>query len=175
SKKRCDFLETIITDISCEFAADFSIQFEVEKCVQWNCDDRYHSLDPLFSYFFKTVPKGHADIVIGLTCRKDMKGKYGISFYQEGYVLVRLMDDLSFFKKVLKHEICHLFGATHVNNGDSLMDRFLKGNRIKRLNREIILLHRDRDFRGTRFPLVSHKLEKAAALYKEIAQTNEKL
>ncbi len=114
-------------------------------------------------------------MVIGLTCRKDMKGKYGISFYQEGYVLVRLMDDLSFFKKVLKHEICHLFGATHVNNRDSLMDRFLKGNHIKRLNREIILLHRDRDFRGTRFPLASHKLEKAAACYKEIAQTNEKL
>jgi hypothetical protein len=125
-EKRCDFLKTIINDISVEFEKNFSIQFEVEKCVQWNCHDRYHSLDPLFSYFFKTVPKGHADIVIGLTCRKGLKGKYGISFYQEGYVLVRLMDDLSFFKKVLKHEICHLFGATHVNDGDSLMDRLRK-------------------------------------------------
>jgi hypothetical protein len=119
-EKLCDFLKNIIADISAEFAKDFSIQFEVEKCVQWNCHDRYHSLDPLFSYFFKTVPKGHADIVIGLTCGKGMKGKYGISFYQEGYVLVRLTDDLSFFKKVLKHEICHLFGATHVNDGDCL-------------------------------------------------------
>ncbi|UCH97663.1 MAG: tetratricopeptide repeat protein, partial [Candidatus Aminicenantes bacterium] len=172
-----DFFKTLINDISADFEKDFSLQFVVEKPVQWKYDGDKPSLsiDSLFSYFVKTVPRGHTDVVIGLTCQKGLKGEDGISFYHEGYVLVRWFDDLSFLKKVLKHEICHLFGATHVNDSDSLMDRFLRGDNINKINREIILLHRDRDFKGSRFPLAAHKMNRAAALYKEIAQINEKL
>ncbi|MFC2140928.1 tetratricopeptide repeat protein [Acidobacteriota bacterium] len=175
TEKHCDSFKTTISDISTELQRDFTLQLEIEKCIPWKCQGQFSSLDTMFPYFFKTVPKKHTDIVIGLTCRKNLEGEGGISFYQDGYILVRWTDDPRFFKKLLKHEIYHIFGATHVNQRSSLMDRFLKGDKLDRLNREIILLNHDRDFKGARFPLDSHQMEKAAAIYREIAQLNENL
>jgi tetratricopeptide (TPR) repeat protein len=175
TEKHCNSTKTIISDISAELQRDFALQLKIEKCIPWESNGQSSSLDAMFPYFFKTVPKKHADIVIGLTCRENLEGEDGISFYQDSYILVRLNDDPRFFKRLLKHEIYHIFGATHVNQRSSLMDRFLQGNKLDRLNREIILLNHDRDFKGARFPLDSHQMEKAAAVYREIAQLNENL
>jgi Tfp pilus assembly protein PilF len=175
TEKHSDSFKTIISEISAELQRDFALQLEIEKCVPWKCHGQFSSLDMMFPYFFKTVPKKQADIIIGLTCRENLEGEDGISFYQDSYILVRLNDDPRFFKKLLKHEIYHIFGATHVNQASSLMDRFLQGDKLDRLNREIILLNHNRDFKGALFPLASHHLDKAAAIYREIAQLNENL
>ena len=174
-EKSCDSLKTIISDISTQLLRDFALQLEIEKCIPWKSNGQFSSLDDMFPYFFKTVSKKHADLVIGLTCRENLAGEGGISFYQESYILVQSTDDPRFFKKLLEHEIYHIFGASHVDQESSLMDRFLRGDRLDRLNREIILLNHDRDFKGVRFPLDSHRLEKAAAIYREMADLNEKL
>jgi len=175
TEKHCDSFKSIIFDISTELQRDFALQLKIEKCVPWKCNRQFSSLDTMFPYFFKTVPKKHAAIVIGLTCQKNLEGQAGISFYQDSCILVRFNDYPWYFERLLKHEIYHVFGATHVNQAGLLMDRFLQGDKLDRLNREIILLNHDRDFMGARFPLAAHQLEKAAAIYREIAHVNEKL
>lgn len=173
--KHVDHFKTIISEISTELQRDFALQLKVEKCVPWKCHKQFSSLDTMFPYLLKTVPKKYANMVIGLTCRKNLEGQHGLSFYQESYILVRFSDYPWYFKRLLKHEIYHVFGATHVNQASSVMDRFLQGDKLDRLNREIIRLNHDRDFKGVRFPLDPHQLEKAAAIYREIAHVNEKL
>lgn len=170
-------LTSVLSEISSEFEQEFSIRFVVKEengFEKWLSDPKADSIDSMLPHLQKFAAKGLNDVVIGLTCRKDIKGKKGLSLYEEGFVLVRWYANASFFKKVLKHEICHLFGATHVNNNDALMDRFLRGTNITPLHKKMILLHRDRDFKGSRFPLAEDKLATAAELYRKIAAINER-
>lgn len=177
TEKQGKVLTSILKEISNEFEREFAVRFVVKKEIGidvWQSSPRAGSLDSLMPHLQKSAAKDDHDVLIALTCREDFKGKKGLSLYEEGYVLVRWYADPAFFKKVLEHEICHLFGATHVNDNDALMDRFLRGTNITSLHKEMIQLHRDRDFKGSRFPLAENKLAKAAGLYRKIATANER-
>jgi hypothetical protein len=75
TEKHCDSFKTIIPDISIELQRDFALQLKIEKCVPWKNHEQFSSLDTMFPYFFKTVPKKYADIIIGLTCWKNLEGE----------------------------------------------------------------------------------------------------
>jgi tetratricopeptide (TPR) repeat protein len=177
--KSVDFFKNLVHRSLSSFEGEFALRFHLEKIVKWNCPVQDLDIDKtvpaLFAHLNKTISKGPSEILIGITCRKNLEGEDGISFYQEGSVLIRFTGDPGFFRRVLIHEMAHLFGATHVDDSDSLMDRFLRGDHIKPPNREIIVLHHDRDFKGTRFPLDQSKLERVVTLYRQIARTNAKL
>jgi hypothetical protein len=74
-KKHVDSFKTIISDISADLQRDFALQLKIEKCVPWKSHEQFSSLDTMFPYFYKTVPKKHVDIVIGLTCRENLEGE----------------------------------------------------------------------------------------------------
>ena len=166
-------LRELIMSVSHRFDRKFSIRFRIGRCRRWLSESRYENIDDLFPHFFKTVPKGDADFVVGMTCDQNLTGKYGISYFQGGYVLLRSVKDPAKLKRTLMHEICHLFGATHLDNHQALMDRFLRGDTIQPDTRAIIRLHKDRDFRGSRFPLSPQGCKQALVLYRKIAGVNE--
>lgn len=177
--------KSAVLSVSRDLEKEFLIRLQVAgPPVRWTSSREFKTVDRMFPGFMASVSKkldqpfrgeNHADIVIGLTRRKGLKGKHGLSLYRAGYILVRHGGDKSFFKKIIKHEIFHLFGATHVDNNESVMDRYLRGGRLLSLNRRLIRLHRDRDFKGRRFPLALQKMPRAVAIYRDIARDNERL
>lgn len=165
----------LIEEVSGEFEKEFHTGFSVAEWAEWQSENSAASIDDLAPAFFKQVTKKKADIAIGFTCQENLRGRYGVAFYEEGYILIRVVKDPALLKQVLKHELAHLFGATHVDDPDSLMDRFLRGDKIKEKNREIIELHRERNFKGVDFPAPSQNWQRLLVLYLEVARENEKL
>jgi len=182
TQKRSEFFKNLLREVSTAIEKQFPLRLKLINQVDWDCNNAKiagpttkPTIDSLLSYLVTSVPQNNADIVIGVTCLKNLEGEDGLSFFQEGYVLVRYFSDKDFFRKVLVHEIYHLFGATHINDSTSIMDRFLKGSKLGDLNRELIMLHLERDFNGIGFPLKKEKMKKAVAIYNDIARYNEKL
>lgn len=174
SKRHCKLLKSTIQDISKEFQREYGFGFRVMDCKPWTTAGGGQSISKLLAGLIASVPAGRAGIVIGLTGKRSVTGKKGKSYYQQGYVLVRKKRSPRTFKQLLRHEIYHLFGATHVVDSDSLMDENLRGTRVKSINRKIVALHRDRIFSRIRFPVAASQLEELAGLYHEIARYNEK-
>jgi tetratricopeptide (TPR) repeat protein len=167
-------LKTAVSEISPDFQLRFGLALKVAACKTWRTPGGTRTMDALLAHLTASIPGSETGIVIGLTGKKSVTGKKGKSLYQEGYILVRLAKDPTALRQLLKHEICHLFGATHVNDPRSLMDERIRGTRIKALNSDIIKLHRDRGFNGARFPAPGSRLGELARLYLEIAAFNEK-
>ncbi len=170
-----DFLRDMINEVSKDFEKDFAIVLSPEKYQPWKSNNKFHSLDLLFQSFIRKVTKKNFNIVLGFTNQEGIQGSYGISLYQEAYILVRFLEDRTFLKKVLMHEMCHLFGATHVDDEKDLMDRFLRGTELGQENKKIIDLHRERNFKNIGFPLPREEFTKLIELYNKIAISNELL
>jgi len=166
-----------LQEVSAYFEREFHFRLSTTKITSWQVPRRNENwtLAELLQQLLQTVDREDADIVIGVTGRAIDSPNLGWSYFQEGYVMVRWCDDANLRRRVFGHEIAHLFGATHVEDSDSLMDRFSRGQNLTGFNREIVRLHRDRDFQGIRFPLSSPNLARAADLYREIARYNERL
>ncbi len=173
--KEWEFFRNLVEEVSKDFENDYALVLSPKKYQPWKSNNKFHFLDLLFQSFIRKVAKENFDIVLGFTNQEGIQGSYGISLYQEAYILVRFLKDRTFLKKVLKHEICHLFGATHVDDKKDLMDRFLRGTELGQENKKIINLHMERNFKNIGFPLPREKFAKLIELYNKIALSNELL
>jgi len=176
-KDKLPLFKKIIADVSRDFEEQFALAFSVKTSEIWKNTYKKKSLASLIQLFYNNVAKGDADIVIGFVSPRDLQGKksYGVSFYEEGYILLRCIDKISFLEKVLKHEIAHLFGAAHVSDSNSLMHHFIRGDRLDGKNKAIIKLQRERKFKVSGFPLSAEICEKVVPFYEKIAHANEAL
>ncbi len=173
--KQKKYLTKLIKEVSADFEKKFNMGFSITGWETWQSSNSARSIDSLAPSFFKQLGKKNTAVIFGVTFQEDLKGEYGLAFYEEGYVLIRAVKDPALQKKILKHEICHLFGAAHVDDRNSLMDRFLRGNKLKEKNKRIIELHRERNFQGVDSPAPRQNREKLISLYTGIARENEKL
>jgi len=147
----------------------------VNKRQSWNNADPKKTVDNLIHSFYTAIPTEGTDIVIGIVNPRTRRGRDGMSFYQEGYILVRYLENQNRLEKVLKHEIAHLFGATHVDDKTSLMDNNVGGSHLDRTNKTIIKLHRHRKFKESGFPISAEVCNRLLPLYRKIAKENEAL
>jgi tetratricopeptide (TPR) repeat protein len=170
-----DYFKTLIGHVSVLFEKNFSISFSVNDIRTWKSDNDINTLNSLFQDFCRKNLSRNGDICLGFTAQKNLRGHSGISLYQEARILVRVSENRDYLLKVLAHELSHIFGAAHVDNPKSLMDRFLKGSRFDDLNRKIITLHHNRKFNTIRYPLPAEWFQYLVNLYQSIVQSNEKL
>jgi len=162
-----------IARVSKDFEEQFALAFSIKTSEIWKNPYKKKPVDSLIHFFYNKVTKEEADIVIGFVSSKKRSGPYGVSIFEEGYVLLRCINNTAFLEKVLAHEIAHLFGAAHVSDNTSLMHHFILGDRIDKINRSIINLHRERKFKVSGFPLSTKICEKVLPLYQEIVRSNE--
>ena len=172
-EKGWDFFYQLFEDISADFEKEFRIRLSPHRYQSWESQNQVQSLDGLFQLFVTGVSKDGFNMVLGVTGQSNLQGPSGVSLYQEAYVLVKYCDNRQRLKKLFKHEICHLLGAAHVDDKNSLMDRFLRGNELDKENRKIIFLHRERNFDNAGFPLSHDKQMILIDLYQKIADSNE--
>ena len=72
------------------------------------------------------------DVVVGFSSQYHIKyDLIGIASYIKGYVLLRKMKSDSGMIRMLKHELCHLFGAFDLAQKGSIMDKENPGQKLE--------------------------------------------
>lgn len=134
--------------VSEEFEERFGIRFAIAAIGGWMSDNKRHSLLGLVSDLYPDLLKSRADILVGLTAQETISDRFaGCSSFDHCIVLVRRMSPESAMGNVLKHELCHIFGAVDIEEPGSVMDRAdrVKGDGFDAFTTGLILLHKDRE------------------------------
>ncbi len=159
----------VLALVSAEFERLFGIRFTAEDFQAWAPDGRAHSLDALAEDLDSKVEKGSTDIVLAITARTNLNTGYaGYSLFKEGLVLVRSTPDAAELVRTLIHEFGHLFGAVHIDDPGSVMDKFIQGRSFDNVNAQLIALNRGRSFRTVEFPIPKALRPKVLPLYEKI-------
>lgn len=169
-EKAKSFLERARSD----FEAWFGIRLCLQKYDVWTSDSALHSLDLLAGNLEATVGKDSCDLLLAFIGQRDPQENYdGYSLFKEGTILLLVSRDKEAVEHTAHHELAHVFGAVHVNDRNSLMDIFRRGDRFDPLNAEIILLNKDRSFNSTGLPTPRANRERAAELYRTILDLSQ--
>jgi tetratricopeptide (TPR) repeat protein len=165
-----------IDDIAGEIRDLLGVNLKVIGYAEWRgngADSLYHVAVNMVD----DIPAGDADILIGFTygpCPNGAKTVYtdGVTIPFRGLVVRNYYapcDRNTFTPYALIHEMVHLFGGVHVGQG-TLMSPVYTGDiylRLDPINRAIIGLTRDIDFRSGYASLGRPSLEKLTELYKK--------
>lgn len=139
----------------------------IEKVMPWPEALDCAPADALLTKLLSTVPRGDAEIVVGLShCSADTPA-HACGSYEEGYIAQLIRGPLRDIDRLLAHELAHLFGAIHSKNPSDLMHELATGSKLDSLNASLIVLHRNRRFATIAFPLLKEDLEAAGALYRQ--------
>lgn len=134
--------------ISAEFEERFGLRFAIAATGGWMSDNRRHSLPGLIGDLYPDLLKSRADILVGFTAQGTISDRFaGCSSFDHCIVLVRRMSTEAAMGNVLKHELCHIFGAVDIEESGSVMDRAdrVKGDGFDEFTTGLILLHKDRE------------------------------
>lgn len=114
----------------------------------------------LRAHLIRSVEPGGADLVVGLLPSETPDGgaaaplvEDGLAAYSQGYVVLRVGNDLCSSGRLLAHEISHIFGGIHRALPGNLMNHASPGDDIDELNAALFALHRDRLVRQQPPPL----------------------
>jgi hypothetical protein len=118
---------SLIENASSFFTSWFGAAFIVDTMIVWG-----HEQSPCFSTMFemdclvKSIPKGNSDIVVYFNKERDPRDYWliGLAQLEFSYVRVTQADWIQYkggYEEallILIHELCHLFGAMHVDPGN---------------------------------------------------------
>lgn len=146
-------VEGLLREVSREFEKLFNIRFCWPGWDRWKSPDEARSLEELAEDLDRAELKRGADILIAITAQPGLELEYtGFSLFRVGTVVVIYTPDRYKLKKLLLHELGHVFGAVHVPSASSIMSCGGEGQTFDRENQEIIRLGRQRHFRPFGFP-----------------------
>jgi tetratricopeptide (TPR) repeat protein len=165
--------EAVLESASSYFEEICGLRLAVSELREWTSSQAFSSVEMLAEDLAANIDKGLIDIVVAFTDQEDLDTRHsGCSLFKEGIIVLRREKRTSEMVRSLKHETGHLFAAVHVEDPESLMDIFSRGDRFDLRNEELVRLNRDRTFQGTRFPLPVANLERTAAIWREISRRN---
>ncbi len=168
--------ERQISDVAGEIRGLLGVDLKVVGYAEW----RGNGADSLYDVTAKImgdIPAGNADILVGLTYGPCPNGANavltdGVAIPFRGLVVRKYYapcDRNKFIPYALIHEIVHLFGGVHVGQG-TLMSPVFSGNiclELDPINRAIIGLTRNIDFRRGYASLSRSSLENLVELYRQ--------
>ncbi|MGB9906517.1 MAG: tetratricopeptide repeat protein [Candidatus Saccharicenans sp.] len=146
-------VESLLREVSREFEKLFGLRFRWPGWESWKSPDGARSLEELAEDLDRAGLKPGADILIAVTGQPDLELEYtGFSLFREATVIVIYTPDRQKLKKLLLHELGHVFGAVHVPSSSSLMSCSGDGPGFDPENLRLIQLGRQRHFRPFGFP-----------------------
>lgn len=133
------------------FEKNFRVRFQVKDFVSWDSNDHVGKVLSLLEELEAEVGPGGADVVLGVSGQKPPWGETlrGGARPLGSKAVVLLSRDLSdaVHPVAIAHEMGHLFGAWHVNDGGSVMSKGASSLRFDERSAEVILLARERRFK----------------------------
>jgi tetratricopeptide (TPR) repeat protein len=164
-------VEGLLREVSREFEKLFGLRFRWQGWDRWKSPDEARSLEELAEDLDRAELKRGADILIAVTAQPDLELEYtGFSLFRVGTVVVIYTPDRYKLKKLLLHELGHVFGAVHVPSASSIMSCGGEGQTFDRDNQEIIRLGRQRHFRPFGFPFPESTRGELEKIYLGIRQ-----
>jgi Flp pilus assembly protein TadD len=161
----------ILALASDKFERRFGIRFTAVDFQAWVPETSVRSLETMAQDLDTRVSKGAADLALLFTARKNLETGYaGYSLFKEGLVLLQATSDRSECARTLSHEFGHMFGAVHVDNPESIMDKFIQGTIFDEPNARLIEICRSRSFRSVEFPLSRELRTKVLPIYLRICE-----
>lgn len=150
------------------FRKNFGIRIHIQKFGYWCSNPSLRTMEDLLKDLMAKVPREECDIVLGLVpSGRHNCPSYGISSYPHGYMLIQDIKSNADMKLVLKHELCHLFGAIDLKQKGSIMNVQDLGLEFDEFTRSLITLNRNRSFDDNDFPLNESQVNHAISLLKE--------
>ncbi|RFT14775.1 MAG: TPR repeat-containing protein [Candidatus Saccharicenans subterraneus] len=164
-------VEGLLREVSREFEKLFDLRFRWQGWDRWQSPDEARSLEELAEDLDRAELKRGADILIAVTAQPDLELEYtGFSLFRVGTVVVIYTPDRYKLKKLLLHELGHVFGAVHIPLASSIMSCGGEGQTFDRDNQEIIRLGRQRHFRPFGFPFPESTRGELEKIYLGIRQ-----
>ncbi len=152
----------------------FGRRLEIHSVTTWPGGEAVAELDVMLLQLLRTVQREQADVLVGITLgsrarrpRHRTRSGEGVASYEDGAIVLRILDSPGDAGLLLAHEIAHLLGALH-RPGHGLLDPEARDGGIDELNRAVIGLHRDRLFRQGAFPLPERHQVEALSLYERL-------
>jgi len=163
----------LLEEVSKEFEELFQIRFTPVDFGEWPSSNGIQSLQSLAEDLNAHMPERSMDIAIVFAAPTNLPQSYsGYSLFRDAVIALEYTGERRTILRTLKHEICHLFGAVHVANPDSIMDYFVRGDRMDSLNAELIKLNRDRRFNLIDYPLNPEHFQEIIEICERIILAN---
>ncbi len=162
-------VEEILTEVSREFEQLIQVRFIWEGWSEWDSDDRITRLEDFAEQLDLRAEKQGADLLIAVTAQQNLELDYtGFSLFRAGMVVVIYTPDRFKLKRLIVHELGHVFGAVHVPVANSIMSCLGEGTRFDPDNLKIIKLGRTRSFKPFGFPFPEEVREELEKIYLRI-------
>lgn len=167
--------QAILDSVGTDIADLMGIRLDVVDCTLWRHDeeDDFHALT---RRMVDEVPRGEADFLFGFTLLPHPAGQTGprndgVTIPYQGIMIKKYQGTPwadFFLPLVIIHEMVHLFGGVHVNDGSLMSPVFGREINLSLdpLNRQIITLTHNIDFKKGYSSLDQSTLRKLARLYK---------
>jgi tetratricopeptide (TPR) repeat protein len=163
----------LISDSCRDFKRNFGIVHKIEEFVYWTPTTNPTSMKFYLNDLRKKVQKGGSDIVIGIISNnRTSDATAGLASYLQGYIILKNLKSKTAMASVLKHELCHMFGAVDIHEKDSIMNVASLGCEFDEFTRDIILLNKGRAFDQNSYPLSKSCMDEAIKLYDKRVNLN---
>jgi tetratricopeptide (TPR) repeat protein len=147
------------------FKDQFGLVFKVRDFCYWKPEASLTSISNHLNSMRRKVPKGDCDLVIGVIHNAKMRRHgSGITSYLHGIILIEDLGSKEIMELILKHELCHMFGAIDILEPGSVMNFENPGILFDEFTKALILLNKDRSFSLASFPLPEEKIARAIKL-----------
>ena len=161
----------LISDSCRDFKRDFGINYKIEDFVYWTPEAHPTSMSCYLNELRGNVPKDGNDIVVGIISNNRTTDiTAGLASYHDGYIILKYLKSKPAISSVLKHELCHMFGAVDIFEKDSIMNVASLGCEFDEFTRAIISINKHRGFDQTTYPLPENRMHEAIKLYKQRAE-----
>ncbi len=164
-------IEGLLREISREFQTFSGISFRWQGWHHWKSPDTARNLEELSEQLDRIELKREADILIAFTGQPGLELEYtGFSLFRTATVVIIYTPDRLKLKKLLIHELGHVFGAVHVPFTNSIMSCGGEGQGFDPDNLRIIRLGRNRHFKPFGFPFPEEVREELEEAYLRIRE-----
>ncbi len=139
----------LASSVSKEFDERFGIRFAIVGVGVWISRDGRRSVQDLLGDLYPDARKSRADILIGFTAQGTVSDRFaGGTSFDHRVVLVRMTWPESVMRNILKHELCHIFGAIDIREPGSVMDVVdsVRGDGFDPFTERMVLLYKGREF-----------------------------
>lgn len=99
---------------------------------------------------------------------------FGVAAYLQAFIVLREVKDISRMDALLKHELCHVFGAADLYEKNSIMSIKARGHEFDEFTSRLIFLNKYRNFNSNTFPLSDKILKEVISVYEQRKILNSK-
>ncbi len=147
------------------FKDHFGLTFKVRDFCWWKPEAGLTSMSDHLNSMRRKVPKEDCDLVIGIIQKERIRRHgSGITSYLHGIILIEDLGSKEIMELILKHELCHLFGAVDIVEPGSVMNFEKPGIQFDEFTKALIFLNKDRSFSPAGFPLSEEKIVRVIEL-----------